>query len=151
MCCQYYYILFSSFYSRPRSISELRAKLKNTSVATTTRNPIVSKIEKKLPSKRIVFGFSDDKPIQVELDVTTEQLPTNIREDKDSGGTKDKPFIVMATSVSSSFSSSVGGASRRSDDVLTKVRRKGKLNSTRNDRINVFRKFFPKPHFLHRF
>lgn len=149
----------ASRFNRPRSISELRASLfskskpeskaKPVSVATTTRNPIASKIAMKAAPKRIVFGFSDDKPIQVELDATTEEPPTNIR--TDSGGSKDKPFIVMATSVSSSFSSSVGGASRRSDDILTKTRRKGKLNQTRNERRNVFKRFFPKPHFLHRY
>ena len=136
--------------SRPRSIAELRAKLiKPVAVASTTQNPIASKIAMKAAPKRIVFGFSDDKPIQIELDAVTEGPPAKIG--TDSGSSKDKPFIVMATSVSSSFSSSVGGASRRSDDIVTKTRRKGKLNQTRKERINVFKRFFPRPHFLHRY
>ena len=103
------------------------------------------------PKKFSVIGFSDDKPIQVEFDSATTSAPVDVNTDGDS---KDKPFIVMATSVSSSFSSSVGEPviSRRSD-FMQKFARKGKLTRprTRNDRINVFRKFFPKPHFLHRY
>ena len=82
------------------------------------------------------------------LQSSTTAAPVEVNSDGDS---KDKPFIVMATSVSSSFSSSVGRAARRSDVTMTNARRKGRINSARKDRINVFRKFFPKPHFLHRF
>merc|ERR1712154_576173 len=106
--------------------------------------------------KRTVIGFSDDKPIQVEFDSATTSAPVDVNTD---GNSKDKPFIVMATSVSSSFSSSVGRSARRadrrvgrrSDITMTKAKRKGTINSSRKDRINVFKRFFPKRHFLHRF
>ena len=106
---------------------------------------------KRDPPKRVVFGFADDKPIQIELDATTNKSPVDLKSGSGSVDSEEKPFIVMATSVSSSFSSSVGRAARRSDVTMTKARRKGRINSDRRDRINVFRKFFPKPHFLHRF
>ena len=176
-------IIFDIF-SRPRSVSELRAKAKDEEESKPDPIKTESKaakrfkfpkrtvfgfsnnkqIEVELDSsttsapvpKRTVIGFSNDKPIQVEFDSATTSAPVNVNTDGDS---KDKPFIVMATSVSSSFSSSVGRAERRSDrrmgrksDVtMTKARRKGKINSARKDRINVFKRFFPKPHFLHRF
>jgi len=162
--------------SRVSSLSELRAKSKAVKESTSNPAPSESKAPKRFTfPKRTVFGFSNNKPIQVELDKSTTTAPIpkrtvigfsnnkQIQVELDSstttapievnsdGDSKDKPFIVMATSVSSSFSSSVGRAARRSDVTMTKARRKGRINSDRRDRINVFRKFFPKPHFLHRF
>ena len=103
-----------------------------------------------------MIGFSDNKQIEVELKSSIRELEATIQKLQSSttaapvevnsdGDSKDKPFIVMATSVSSSFSSSVGRAARRSDVTMTKARRKGRINSARKDRINVFRKFFPMP------
>jgi len=169
---------------RPRSVSDLRAKAK--AEAESKPDPVKTEsktakrfqfpkrtvfgfsnnkqIQKEVDSsttsapipKRTVIGFSNDKPIQVEFDSATTSAPVDVNTDGDS---KDKPFIVMATSVSSSFSSSVGRAERRadrrvgrkSDVTMTKARRKGTINSSRKDRISVFKRFFRKPHFLHRF
>ena len=124
---------------------------------TSTPLPTTTKSTKKIsfpvrnPSpKRIVLGFADNKPIQIELDSISGSNQSQKDQQTDSGVSDDKPFIVMATSVSSSVSSSVGGFSRRSD-LRNKMARKGKLNETRNDRINVFKRFFPKRHYLHRF
>ena len=138
----------------------MNAKLKPVEETTSskstlnTNNDALKRLQaltaKRDPPKRVVFGFADDKPIQIELDATTNKSPVDLK----SADSEEKPFIVMATSVSSSFSSSVGEPviSRRSD-FMQKFARKGKLTRprTRNDRINVFRKFFPKPHFLHRY
>merc|ERR1712223_2261819 len=175
----------SSRFNRPKSVSDLREKAKSNDDSKTT--PVQSekktakrfqfpkrtvfgfsnnkKIEVELdstttsapvPKKFSVIGFSDDKPIQVEFDSATTSAPVDVNTD---GNSKDKPFIVMATSVSSSFSSSVGRSARRadrrvgrrSDITMTKAKRKGTINSSRKDRINVFKRFFPKRHFLHRF
>ena len=124
------------------------AKLKDAQPNTSTPLPTSTKGVKNGDSKRIVLGFADNKPIQIELESTSNESQNDER--TSGGGSDDKPFIVMATSVSSSVSSSVGGISRRSD-LWPKMARKGKFNGTRNDRINVFRRFFPKRHYLHRY
>ena len=111
-----------------------------------SRKPSIA--TKKVTPKRIVFGFSDNKPIQIELDSPKDESPKDVA--LDTGASNEKPFIVMATSVSSSFSSSVGRASRRSD-VRHKMARKSNLNQDRKGRINVFKRFFPRPHYLHKF
>jgi len=153
-----------SRFNRPKLVSDLRAALKPAQADTSSRakNKVSPKrivfpsrkpsiATKRVTPKRkpnIVFGFSDDKPIQVELDSPKKESPVDVP--LDTGASNETPFIVMATSVSSSFSSSVGRSSRRSD-VRNRMARKGKLNRSRGDRINVFKRFFPRPHFLHKF
>ena len=147
----------------------MNAKLKPVEETTSskstlnTNNDALKRLQaltaKRDPPKRVVFGFADDKPIQIELDATTNKSPVDLKSGSVSVDSEEKPFIVMATSVSSSFSSSVGRSARRadrrvgrrSDITMTKAKRKGTINSSRKDRINVFKRFFPKRHFLHRF
>ena len=135
-------IFILEHYSRPRSIFELRAKLKSSQSNSSPADPPTTKSPEKVNTKTVVLGFADDKPIQILLDNSTTGKPNKEKRTVNIG---DKPFIVTATSVSSSVSSSVGGFSRRSD-VRTKMKRKDEFNDNNNQRRNIFNRFFRNRH-----
>ena len=119
--------------------------MKSSQSNSSPADPPTTKPSKKVNTKRVVLGFADDKPIQILLDTdsSTTVQPKDKRTVVSIPG--DKPFIVTATSVSSSVSSSVGGFSRRSD-LRTKMKRKDEFNDNNNQRRNIFNRFFRNRH-----